>query len=102
MLIKNLKKIKKVRIPSSCSFCNVKDSDYWYIVLACLTPTETIEYKSSDSLTPVLGRTKHYVFCSDCSKRYNGCTIDHQIYIRKNMDLKSVDCNCSSGGQYYV
>ena len=86
MLIKDLKKIKKVRIPSSCSFCNVKDSDYWYAVLACLTSA----------------KNKHYIFCNDCSKRYNSCTPEHQIYIRKNMDLKSVDCNCSSGGQYYV
>jgi len=95
MKASEVKKFKKIKLPSSCSLCSKVDSEYWYAVLSCLTPTEIKNYDTED-LLPVVGGVSHYVLCEDCSKRYNAQPPEYQIFIRKNL-MKKAKCNCSCG-----
>ena len=95
MIVSEVKKFKKLKLPSSCSICNDVDSEYWYAVLSCLTTTEIKNYDTED-LLPVVGGISHYVLCNDCSKRYNEQPSEYQIFMRKNL-MEKVKCNCNFG-----
>jgi len=102
MLIKEAKSLKKINLPSCCSVCLKRDSDYWYAILSCETPTKIEMYEDDDDKMPRMEDHRHYALCKRCSKSYNNMSIAEQNYRRLNFAYISKECKCTTFGEIYV